>query len=104
MIEVQRENFREFLDSEWASRYREALQQTISMVSVSCPDLPQYALVCLVQRRGQFTQDTRDVLRETSSQRFELTENPSEPRMKELGLLASLNILTFRQLPLRASL
>ena len=51
----------------------------MGMSLVWLPDLPQYALVCLVQAVRQLLQDTPDTWWEALPQDFQLAEHPSEP-------------------------
>ena len=77
--QVECEDFRKFLDPEWTGGHRETLQKSICMHLICVIDLPEDTLVCVIQRLGQFFEDTTQIVWETVSQDLQLAENPSEP-------------------------
>ena len=49
------------------------------MILIRVIDLPEDTLVCIIERPGQFLEDTTQIARETGSQNLQLAKDPSEP-------------------------
>jgi hypothetical protein len=56
-IKVNREDFRELLNTKWPDRHHQALQQTMNVVLVYLIYFPQHSLICFVERFWQFVED-----------------------------------------------
>jgi hypothetical protein len=69
-VNLNCENLRELLGTEWASRHREALEDAISIFPFLLIDGPEYAFVCLVQSLGIFSQSASNALEGCVTQRF----------------------------------
>ena len=79
VIEVHREDFREFLHPKWPDGDNEALQKAVSEIPIGLLDLSQHALVRLVQRFRKFLQGTTDAWWKTVTQSIQLAEYPPKP-------------------------
>jgi hypothetical protein len=79
VIEVDREDFREFLYPKWPDSDNEALQKATSESPIRLLDLSEHALVRLIQRFRKFLQGTTDTWRKTVTQSIQLAEYPPKP-------------------------
>jgi hypothetical protein len=66
--QVECEHFRKLLDAEWTTGNYETLQKSLRVHLIRIVDLLQDTLVCVVERFGQFLEDTTEIGRETVPQ------------------------------------
>ena len=86
-IEIKRDNFRQFLDSERAGCRGDAEEEPSGRFPICLFDFLQSPLICSIERLRQHVQSVLDTLWEAVGEVCKLTMNPSEPIgcMGEMG-------------------
>ena len=86
-IEIKRDNFRQFLDSERPGRHSDAEEESLGRFPLCLFDFLQSPLICSIERLRQHVQSVLDIPWEAVGEVCKLTMNPSEPIgcMGEMG-------------------
>src|SRR5882762_3405102 len=79
LIKVQRKYFCQLLDAQGPSGHNETLQESMSKITVGCPNFFQHPLVCLVQGLRQFVNGSTEASWQAMLNYFQLTIYPPKP-------------------------